>query len=201
MYCALTNHCGQGLGPIGQCAIRWALIKGASRVIAIDRVPARLKFAETAGADTIDFSQYSDIPKRIREIIPEGLDVAIDCGSFHEPKTIMHKVQKTLMLETDVPETINEAILSVKKLGRVGVIAAYAGFTNGFNIGALMEKGVRLIGNGQGIVFFTLEDSQLMGFFSSRTSVLGRDFERLYHPWKIRPNLHDHSPSAHRRHG
>lgn len=24
-----------------------------------------------------------------------------------------------------------------------------AGFTNGFNIGALMEKGIRLIGNGQ----------------------------------------------------
>lgn len=63
----------------------------------------------------------------------------------------MHKLQKTLMLETDVPETINEALLSVKKLGRIGIIAAYAGFTNGFNIGALMEKGIRLIGNGQGM--------------------------------------------------
>jgi len=40
-------------------------------------------------------------------------------------------------------------IVSVRKMGRCGIIAAYAGFTNGFNIGALMEKGVRLIGNGQ----------------------------------------------------
>ena len=35
------------------------------------------------------------------------------------------------------------------KGGRCGVISAYSGYTNHFNIGALMEKGVRLIGNGQ----------------------------------------------------
>jgi threonine dehydrogenase-like Zn-dependent dehydrogenase len=140
----------QGLGPVGQCAIRWALIKGASRVIGIDRVADRLVFAEKCGAYTIDFSQYTDVPARVREIVPEGLDVAIDCGSFHEPKTMLHKIQKALMMETDIPETVNEALVSVKKLGRVGIIAAYAGFTNGFNIGALMEKGIRLIGNGQG---------------------------------------------------
>jgi hypothetical protein len=38
---------------------------------------------------------------------------------------MLHKIQKTMMLETDVPETINEAIMSVKKMGRVGIIAAY----------------------------------------------------------------------------
>jgi threonine dehydrogenase-like Zn-dependent dehydrogenase len=53
------------------------------------------------------------------------------------------------MLETDVPEILNEAIVSVRKMGRVGIIAAYSGYTNNFNIGALMEKGVRFIGNGQ----------------------------------------------------
>lgn len=40
-------------------------------------------------------------------------------------------------------------IMSVRKAGSCGVIAAYAGLTNNFNIGALMEKGVRFIGNGQ----------------------------------------------------
>jgi len=147
-----------GLGPIGQCAIRWALIKGASRVIGIDRIEARLALAEKCGADTIDFSQYRDVPERIRELVPEGLDVAIDCGTFHEPKTMTHKIQKALMLETDVPETVNEALVSVKKLGRVGIIAAYASFTNGFNIGALMEKGIRLTGNGQAPVHLYWEE-------------------------------------------
>ncbi|KAJ4491024.1 GroES-like protein [Lentinula aciculospora] len=139
-----------GLGPIGQCAARWALLEGASRVIEIDRVHSRLQFAEDkSGIETIDFSQYSDVTKRIYELCPRGLDVAPDCGTFHEPKTLTHKIQKTLMLETDVSETINEMIVSVRKMGRCGIIAVDAGFANAINVGALMEKGVRLIGNGQ----------------------------------------------------
>ncbi|TFK38516.1 GroES-like protein [Crucibulum laeve] len=139
-----------GLGPIGLCAARWAQLKGAKRIIGIDAVPERLAFArEKLGIETIDFKEYTDVTKRVYEMVPRGLDVALDCGSFHEPKSILHKVQKTLMLETDVPETINEMIVSVRKMGRAGIIAAYAGYANGVNVGALMEKGVRLIGNGQ----------------------------------------------------
>jgi len=152
-----------GLGPIGQCAARWAKIKGASRVIGIDKIPERLAFAkDKSGITVIDFSKESDVTKKIHEMVPGGLDVALDCGSFHEPKTMLHKIQKTLMLETDVPETVNEMIVSVRKMGRCGIIAAYAGFTNGFNIGALMEKGVRLIGNGQAPVHKYWEE--ILGF-------------------------------------
>lgn len=73
------------------------------------------------------------------------------------------------MLETDSPETINEMLFAVRKMGRVGLIAAYAGFANGVNVGALMEKGVRLIGNGQAPVHLywkeILEDYILTGKF------------------------------------
>ncbi|KAF9466737.1 GroES-like protein, partial [Collybia nuda] len=139
-----------GLGPIGQCAIRWAKLKGASRVIGIDAIPERLDFArEQSGIEVIDFKKDTDVVKRIYELVPRGFDVALDCGSFHEPKGLNHKIQKALMMETDVPETINEMLVSVRKMGRCGIIAAYAGFANGVNVGALMEKGIRLIGNGQ----------------------------------------------------
>ncbi|KAJ7735554.1 GroES-like protein [Mycena maculata] len=139
-----------GLGPIGQCAARFALMKGATRVIGIDSVPSRLLFAtERSGIETIDFSEHTDVVKRLQELVPGGLDVAIDCGTFHQPKMLLHKVEKALMLETDVSEIVNEMIRSTKKMGSCGLIAAYAGYTNHFNIGALMEKGIRLIGNGQ----------------------------------------------------
>ena len=62
---------------------------------------------------------------------------------------MFHKVQKALMLETDVSETVNECIKAVRKRGRIGLIAAYSSYTNAFNIGSLMERGIRLIGNGQ----------------------------------------------------
>lgn len=47
------------------------------------------------------------------------------------------------MLEMDVPETVNEMLVSVRKMGRCGLIADYTGYANGVNLGALMEKGVR----------------------------------------------------------
>jgi threonine dehydrogenase-like Zn-dependent dehydrogenase len=40
-------------------------------------------------------------------------------------------------------------ITCVRPFGRVGITGVYAGFTNHFNIGAVMELGIRLIGNGQ----------------------------------------------------
>jgi threonine dehydrogenase-like Zn-dependent dehydrogenase len=40
-------------------------------------------------------------------------------------------------------------ITSVRPFGRVGITGIYAGFCNHFNIGAIMELGIRLIGNGQ----------------------------------------------------
>ncbi|KAG6919703.1 hypothetical protein DXG01_002649 [Tephrocybe rancida] len=132
-----------GLGPIGQCAARWAILKGASRVIGIDTIPERLALGQETGIDIIDFQEFKDVPKRIYELVPRGLDVAIDCGTFHEPKSLVHKIQKTLMLETDSPETINEMLFAVRKGGRCGIIAAYAGLANGVNVGALMEKGAR----------------------------------------------------------
>lgn len=139
-----------GLGPIGMCAARWAQLKGASRIIGIDKVPERLAFArDKLGIEVLDFTKFTDVPKRLYELVPRGLDVALDCGTFHEPKTWAHKLQKMAMLETDSPETLNEMLVSTRKMGKCGLIAVYSAFANQVNLGALMEKGIRLIGNGQ----------------------------------------------------
>jgi threonine dehydrogenase-like Zn-dependent dehydrogenase len=99
------------------CAAKWAQLKGASRIIGVDRVPERLAFAkEKLGIEVVDFSKDTDVSTKMLQLVPGGLDVAIDCGTFHQPKTMMHKIQKTLMLETDVPEIVNEMIVSVRKV-------------------------------------------------------------------------------------
>jgi len=47
---------------------------------------------------------------------PGGLDVGLDCSTFREPKSMLHKVQKTFMLETGVPETVlTLCILSISQ--------------------------------------------------------------------------------------
>lgn len=115
-----------GLGPVGLAAARWCQLKGAKRIIGIDGVSWRLQRAvEKLGIEVINFNEVSDIPKKIHELVPGGLDKALDCGTFHEPKSMLHKIQKALMLETDVPETANECILSVRKMGSIGLISVY----------------------------------------------------------------------------
>jgi len=153
-----------GLGPIGRaspltvsrrrpcpfadpifvftvCVAKWAQLKGAKTVIGIDLVPSRLAYAkEKLGIEVFDASGGVDVAEGLLKLFPDGLDVAIDAGSFHEPKTVLQKVEKALMLETDVSETVNECIKAVRKRGHIGLIAAYSSYTNHFNIGSLMEK-------------------------------------------------------------
>ncbi|KAH9925053.1 GroES-like protein [Epithele typhae] len=178
-----------GLGPIGLCVAKFAKLKGVKRIIAIDKVPERLRRGEDIGVETIDFTKHTDVVSRLQELVPGGLDVALDCaGTFHEPKSVLHKVEKALMLETDVPEIANEMIMSVKKGGRCGLIGAYSGYTNHFNIGALMEKGIRFIGNGQAPVHKwwneILNDFIITGKFDPTFMVSHRvdldDFPQLY---------------------
>lgn len=55
-----------------------------------------------------DASGGVDVAEGLLKLVPDGLDRALDCSSFHEPKTLLHKAEKLLMLETDVVETVNE---------------------------------------------------------------------------------------------
>lgn len=62
-------------------AAQWARLKGASRIIGIDTIPERLAFAmNRLQIETINFQEYKDVPKRILELVPGGVDVALDCG-------------------------------------------------------------------------------------------------------------------------
>ena len=52
-----------GCGPVGQMAIRSAILLGAKQVIAIDCLPERLSMAEAGGAITINFEDESVVER------------------------------------------------------------------------------------------------------------------------------------------
>ena len=56
-----------GAGPVGQMAIRSAVLLGAKQVVVIDRVPERLLMAQQGGAMTINFDEES-VFERLNEI-------------------------------------------------------------------------------------------------------------------------------------
>jgi len=62
-----------GCGGVGLAAINGAAIAGAGRIIAIDRIPAKLRMASLFGAtDLIDASD-GDLAKRVRELTGGGV--------------------------------------------------------------------------------------------------------------------------------
>jgi threonine dehydrogenase-like Zn-dependent dehydrogenase len=142
-----------GLGPIGFMASYWAFYKGAKRVIAIDN-NWRTEYAKKKieRLETINYAALpSDqtVPSKIHEMVPGGVDVCIDATGGEYGKGKAHKMELATGLEQDTSEMVNEAIYSTRKFGKIGIIADYVGFTNHFNIGALMELGITLVGCGQ----------------------------------------------------
>ncbi|PWL18157.1 alcohol dehydrogenase [Falsochrobactrum shanghaiense] len=66
-------------GPIGLCATAGARLMGATRIIAVDTVPARLEMARRMGADVVvDFKQEDPVEAIMRITDGRGVDVAIE---------------------------------------------------------------------------------------------------------------------------
>lgn len=65
-------------GPIGLCATAGARLAGASLVIGIDSVPARLEQAKRMGADVVLNYEEQDIIAEIKRLTQGGVDVAVE---------------------------------------------------------------------------------------------------------------------------
>ncbi len=69
-----------GVGGVGSFAIAGACLSGCSPIIALDVREERLRIAKSIGAThCIDVLQESPLDQ-IREIVPGGLDVAVECS-------------------------------------------------------------------------------------------------------------------------
>jgi threonine dehydrogenase-like Zn-dependent dehydrogenase len=72
-------------GPIGLCATAGARLLGATRIFAVDRVPARLEMARRLGADvTVDFTQQDPRKTILEATGGRGVDVAIEALGTQE---------------------------------------------------------------------------------------------------------------------
>eukprot|EP01105_Mastigella_eilhardi_P007764 TRINITY_DN1942_c0_g1_i4.p1 TRINITY_DN1942_c0_g1~~TRINITY_DN1942_c0_g1_i4.p1 ORF type:complete len:416 (-),score=100.23 TRINITY_DN1942_c0_g1_i4:620-1867(-) len=135
-----------GAGPVGLMAALSAKKRGATRIVVIDSVPQRLLMASKLGAtDVINYKEQNVITG-LHDIIPAGPDVCIECVGFRYAKSRTHKIEKTLMLETDAIDTVSEMARAVRKGGTISLIGDFFAFANHYPIGALMEKSVRVVG-------------------------------------------------------
>lgn len=137
-----------GCGPVGQMAIRSAILLGARQVVAIDCLPERLSMAEAGGAITIDFSQESVI-ERLNDLTDgDGPQKCIDAVGmeshvgFGQPDTIVDRLKQMTMLESDRPHVLREMIYVCRPAGILSIPGVYSGLVDMIPFGLAMNKGL-----------------------------------------------------------
>lgn len=151
-----------GCGPVGQFAIKSAWMLGAERVIAIDRVPERLRMAEKEGkAETIVFDEVDrddgkkdtktqHVYHRLMEMTHgRGPDRCIDAVGTEAHATgsvdaLVDRAKTAVFLGTDRPHVLREAIFCCRKGGTLSVPGVYLGVVDKIPFGAAMNKGLTI---------------------------------------------------------
>ena len=138
-----------GCGPVGQFAIKSAYLLGAETVVAIDRFPERLSMAEEeGGAVTINYEEL-DVYDTLMEMTGgRGPDSCIDAVGMeaHAPGItgIYDRAKQMMMLETDRPQALREAITACRNGGCLSIAGVYGGFLDKVPFGSIMNRSLKV---------------------------------------------------------
>jgi threonine dehydrogenase-like Zn-dependent dehydrogenase len=139
-----------GAGPVGQFAIASAFLLGAERVIAIDRFNYRLDMARThSGAETLNYEEVDSVVDTLNEMTGgRGPDHCIDAVGMeaHSPGLMyaVDRAKQAMMIETDRPIALREAVMACKSGGTISVIGVYGGFIDKFPMGSIMNRSLTI---------------------------------------------------------
>jgi aryl-alcohol dehydrogenase len=135
---AMKVHAGSsfaafGTGAVGLAAIMAARVAGATKIIAVDVNPARLKLALELGATHAINSRQTDPVAEVRKLTGGGADFTLECSGR--------------------AAVLRQAIDSVGLLGTCGIVGATPeGTEASFNVNDVMIPGRRIMGIVQGDV-------------------------------------------------
>ena len=138
-----------GCGPVGLFAIKSAYLLGAERVIAIDRVPERLKLAQEAcNAEVINYEEV-DPGEALKEMTGgRGPDACIDAVGMEAHGTglmgLYDQAKQAVRMETDRPTALRQVLVACRKGGKVSIPGVYGGFIDKVPMGATFNKGLTL---------------------------------------------------------
>ncbi|HEY9679291.1 MAG TPA: zinc-dependent alcohol dehydrogenase [Drouetiella sp.] len=135
-----------GCGPVGQFAIKSALLLGAEKVFAIDRFQERLDLAQKSGAIPINYEKLDVLEVLKEQTDGYGPDACIDAvGMEAHGSTLDAKVDKVLQavkLETDRSHALRQAIQVCRNGGVISIPGVYVGILDNFPLGMAFGKGL-----------------------------------------------------------
>lgn len=145
-----------GCGPVGQFAIRSALMLGAQTVIAIDHFPARLALAHEAAPAgngssvvTIDFERGGRVHEQLMDLTGgRGPDACIEAVGLESHGSsldaLYDRVKVATFMATDRGHALRQAIHACRKGGTLSVPGVFGGVIDKFPIGAVFNKGLTI---------------------------------------------------------
>ncbi|WP_065411110.1 zinc-dependent alcohol dehydrogenase [Pseudobacillus wudalianchiensis] len=132
-----------GCGPVGLLAQKFAWLKGAERVIAVDHLQYRLEHAKkTNKVEIVNIEQHENTGNYLKETTRGGADVVIDCTGMSGKMTPMEFLASGLKLHGGAMSGIVIASQAVRKAGTIQVTGVYGGRYNGFPLGDIFQRNV-----------------------------------------------------------
>lgn len=134
-----------GCGPIGLMAQKFAWMKGAKRVIAVDNLPYRLNRAKSMNkVEIFNFDEYNNMGSYLKEITSGGADVVIDCVGMDGKKSVVEAVEQKLKLQGGTLSAIDIGLNAVRKFGTIQLTGVYGSKYNMFPLGNIFERNINL---------------------------------------------------------
>jgi len=138
-----------GCGPVGLFAIKSAYLLGAEQVIAIDRFPYRLEMARQAGAQTLNYEDVESVSETVIEMTGgRGPDACIDAVGLEAHgdgiEYLFDRTKQAVMLESDRPIALRQAITACRSGGTISVIGVYVGLVDKFPLGTIMNRSLTI---------------------------------------------------------
>ena len=126
-------------------AQKFAWMKGASRVIAVDELPYRMEKAKRINnVEIVDFSQHDNTGAFIHDLTQGGARVVIDCVGMDGKKSPMEAAQQKLKLQGGTLSAIDIAKDAVSKFGTIQLTGVYGLTYNMFPLGNIFERNVTM---------------------------------------------------------
>ncbi|WP_221569061.1 zinc-dependent alcohol dehydrogenase [Alkalihalobacillus sp. TS-13] len=134
-----------GSGPIGLMTQKFAWLKGAKRVIAVDQVDHRLEHArKTNQVETYNFEEHEEIGSLLHEKTEGGADVVIDCVGMDGTVPPNKEFGSDRDNQFGTISPIVTASESVRKFGTVQLTGVYGTEANNFPLGDFFSRNVSL---------------------------------------------------------
>lgn len=134
-----------GCGPVGLFAQKFAWMKGAKRVIAVDYVDYRLDRArERNHVETLNFEHKENTGNYIKEITQGGADVVIDAVGMDGKMTPLEFLATGLKLHGGAMGALVMATQAVRKGGTIQITGVYGARYNAFPLGDIFMRNINI---------------------------------------------------------